>query len=161
MCYVLLYSKDFDALNYQINFVVILYVIMNLILFVSVISSQLPNGKNKKIFIGMSSIFAVIIIMYYAVLPLTIYAVMNNGDKKITTVLFDKKEFPNLADETLAVCQNDQFCYINVVKFRVYPTHGSNIELNISPYNNYSIIIRPMSIKNIQFALTQVILRKN
>mgnify|MGYP003532898211 CR=1 FL=1 len=60
--------------------------------------------------------------------------------------------------EKLAICKTDQFCYIDVVKFRVYPTHGGMVDLNISPMKNLSIILRPIPMSNIHFMLNQVVL---
>lgn len=160
--YVLFYSKDFDVFMYRSNYVVLLYGVMNLgLLTTLLIQSYLQHKTNKKstITIGIFGMMTWLILMlYYAILPLSLYYVIDGADKNITTVIFDKTEYQDLAENKLAICKTDQFCYIKVVKFRVYPTHGVNVDLDISPIKNLSIIIRPVKIDNIKFLLGQVIL---
>lgn len=163
--YVLFYSSSFDEFAYRSNFVILFFGVMNLSFFTAlVVQSYLQRRTNKKnaIIIGLAGNLAgIIFISYYAISPLALYHVIDGADKNITTVIFDKKEYPDLAEDKLAICKTDQFCYIDVVKFRVYPTHGGMVDLNISPMKNLSIILRPIPMSNIHFMLNQVVLTEN
>lgn len=160
--YVLVYSSSFDELVYRANYVILLFGVMNLSFFTAlVVQSYLQRKTSKKnaIIANLSGTVAGFILMsYYAISPLALYHLMDGADKNITTVIFDKKEYPDLAEDKLAICKTDQFCYISVVKFRVYPTHGVMVDLNISPMENLSIILRPIPMNNIHFMLNQVVL---
>ena len=160
--YVLFYSSSFDELAYRYNYVILLFGVMNLSLFNGLILQsyfQRRTSKKNAILTGLAGNVAVFILMsYYAILPLALYHIIDGADKNITTVIFDKKEYPDLAEDKLAICKTDQFCYIDVVKFSVYPTHGVMVDLEISPIKNLSIILRPIPISNIHFMLNQVVL---
>jgi hypothetical protein len=149
---------------YQNNLLIILFGVTNLILFIFVILLEYKKSTINKLLIIIYTISSALIICslmcYYAIVPLIINYEVSKVDKKVTIVTFDKSEYPDLASNQLATCSTDQFCQIKVVKFRVYPRHGFIVDLSISPIENLSIVLRPVSIHQIHFVLNQVILSK-
>ena len=158
----LFYSPSFDELAYRSNYVILLFGVINLSFFTAlVVQSYLQRRTSKKnaIITGLAgNLVGLIFISYYAISPLALYHLIDGADKNITTVVFDKKEYPDLAEDKLATCKTDQFCYMDVVKFRVYPRHGVMVDLDISPLKNLSIVLRTMPMSNINFMLNQVVL---
>ena len=164
MLYVLGYSHSFDVMMYRSNYVIILFAIVNLLFFIIGNYHEYMNGRITKniarITSAIMSFTALIVVSYYATMPLILYKAIDGHDKNITTVIFDKTEYPDLAKESVAQCKNTPVCYINVEQFRANPTHGTQVQLSISPVKNYTIILNS-EMSNVYFVLNNVILRKD
>jgi hypothetical protein len=161
---VLLYSKSFEMLMYRSNFVILCFGIVNLWLFISLLLKEHANNKLsiKKIVLAYLGSMIVVgaPVLYYAVSPLAMYRAINGADKNVNTVIFNKKQFPDLASEDFGTCNDELICSFHVVKFRVYPRHGTTVDLDISPIQENSSMIMTMPMRNIHIVFNQVILTK-
>lgn len=161
--YIILDPIDFETMMYRSNFVILGFGIMNWLLFISELYKELKKNKLSVKNILLANFVQVVVfvipMLYYAVSPLLLYRAIDGADKNVNTVIFSKKEFPDLADNSFVTCKDELVCYFRVVKFRVYPTHGLTADVDISP-DKYMTISLTMPIKNVHIVFDQVILGK-
>lgn len=148
---------------YRSNFAILGFGVVNWLLISCEFYKELKKKLNVKTILlanFVQVVFFVIPLLYYAVSPLLLYRAIGDADKQVNTVIFSKKEYPDLADNSFVTCKEELVCYFQVVKFRVYPTHGLMVDVDISP-DKYMTISLTMPIQSVHFVLSQVILGKD
>ena len=158
-------SINFETMMYRSNFVVLGFGVINWLLFISELYKKFKsNNRLSAKNILLANLFQLIVfvipVFYYAVSPLLLYRAISDQDKNVNMVIFSKNEFPDLVNNSFVTCKDKLVCYFRVVKFRMYPTHGLTVDLDISPDKNITISLT-MPIKHVHIVFDQAILGKD